>query len=41
MVQCEVPRAQMVRLFLAFTYILQKDFAKISKVPGALSTVNG
>ena len=34
------PRAQMIRLFLAFTYIWQEDFAKISKVPGALSNVN-
>ena len=34
------PRAQMVRLFLIFTYIWQKDLAKIPKVPGAQRTVN-
>ena len=28
-------RAKIVWLFLVFTYIWQKDFAKISKVPGA------
>ena len=27
------PRAQMVRLFLVFTYIWQEDVAKIPKVP--------
>ena len=29
------PRAQMVRLFLIFTYIWQEDLAKILIVPGA------
>ena len=40
MTQCQGPSAQMVKIFLAFTYIWQEDFAKISKVPGALSNVN-
>ena len=34
------PRAQMVRLFLAFTYIWQEDSGKISKLPWALNNVN-
>ena len=35
------PHAQMIRLFFwAFTYIWLKEFAKIFKVPGALSNVN-
>ena len=34
------PRAQMVRLFLVFTYIWQKDDAKISKVPRAPRNIN-
>ena len=38
--RCQGPRAQMIRLFLAYTYIWLKEFAKISKVPGALSNVN-
>ena len=29
------PRAQMVRFFLFFTYIWQKNVVKITKVPGA------
>ena len=41
MAQCQQgPRAQMVRLFLVFTYIWQEDVAKISKVPGAPRNVN-
>ena len=40
MAQCQDPRAQIIRLFLAFTYIWLKEFAKISKVPEALSYVN-
>ena len=34
------PRAPIVRLFLAFTYIRQEDVAKISEVPEAPSNVN-
>ena len=34
------PPAQMVRLFLVFTYIWQEDVAKIPKVPGAPCNVN-
>ena len=35
------PRAQMVRLFLIFTYLYwQQDLAKIPKVPGAQRDVN-
>ena len=34
------PRAQMVRLFFFFTYIWQKDLAKIPEVPGAQRNVN-
>ena len=34
------PRAQMVRLFLVFTYIWQEDVAKIFKVPMSLRNVN-
>ena len=34
------PRAQMVRLFLIFTYIWQEDLAKIPKVPGAQRNLN-
>ena len=40
MAQCQEPSSQMVRLFLVFTYIWQKDFVKISKVPGAPRNVN-
>ena len=40
MAECQGPRSQMVRLFLVFTYIWQKDVVKISKVPGALCKVN-
>ena len=29
------PRAQMLKLFLVFTYIWQEDVAKIPNVPGA------
>ena len=34
------PRAQMVRLFLVFTYIWQEDLAKIPKEPGAQRDIN-
>ena len=34
------PQAQMVRLFLIFTYIWQEDLAKIPKVPRARRNVN-
>ena len=40
MAQCQGPRAQIVRLFLAFTHIWQEGFAEISEVSGALSNVN-
>ena len=40
MAQCQGPCAQMVRLFLVFTYIWQEDAAKISKVPEASRNVN-
>ena len=41
MAQCRGHRAQMVRLFfLLFTYIWQKYFSKISKVPVALRNGN-
>ena len=33
-------RAQMVRLFLVFTYILQEDVAKIFKVPRFPHNIN-
>ena len=33
-------RAQMVRLFLVFTYIWQKDVAKIFKVPRSPHNIN-
>ena len=33
-------RAQMLRLFLVFTYIWQEDVAKIRKVQGTLRKVN-
>ena len=32
MTKCEGPSAQMVRLYLVFTYIWQKDVAKFLKV---------
>ena len=34
------PLAQIVELFLVFTYIWQEDVAKIPYVPGALCNVN-
>ena len=34
------PRAQMVRLFVVFTYIRQEDVEKISKVPSTQRNVN-
>ena len=34
------PRAQIVELFLVFTYIWQEDIAKISKEPEAPRNVN-
>ena len=34
------PRAQMVRLYLIFTYIWQEDLAKIPKMPDAQLNVN-
>ena len=40
MAQRKKPHAQVVRrFFLAFTYIWQEDFAKISKVPVTLYAV--
>ena len=40
MALCQKPRAQMVRLFLIFSYIWQEDVAKLPKVPGALRNIN-
>ena len=40
MAQSQGFRAQMVRLFLAFTYSWQEDVAKIPKVPGPPGDVN-
>ena len=37
---CKGSRAQMVRLFLVFTYIWQENVAKISKVPRAPHNIN-
>ena len=34
------PRAQMIGLFLVFTYIWPEDVAKIPKVPGTSRNVN-
>ena len=35
MAECQVPRAQIERLFFVFTYIWQEDAAKIPKVSSA------
>ena len=40
MTHCQGSHAQMVRLFLVFTYILQEDVAKICIVLGARRNVN-
>ena len=40
MAQCQRPRAQMVKLFLVFTYIWQEDFVINRKVPGTSCNVN-
>ena len=34
MAQCQEPHAQIVRLFLVFTYIWQEDVAKVQKCHG-------
>ena len=40
MAQCQGPRAQMVTIFLVFTYIREHGFAKIPKVLGVARNVN-